>query len=113
MDGEASSWCTLQIKGGIQGSSMQQCINEDVAMPPTADCPGGVLVVDASNGIGTGRGVRTFANGVDQIFVTLTDRWACADFTPEGQPFLKGHDSGEIIGGTGSFLGASGTYEYT
>lgn len=114
MDSEASSWCTLQIKGGIQGSSMQQCINEDVGFPPTAECPGGVFVVDADNGIGSGRGVRTFANGIDQIFTELTDRQLCVGLDVHGGPFFKeSTDRGVIIGGTGRFAGATGTYEFT
>jgi len=48
-DGQGSSWCTLQIKGGYQGSSMQQCVNEDVFAEVTADCPGGLFVVSSGH----------------------------------------------------------------
>jgi hypothetical protein len=110
-DTQASSWCTLQIKGGQQGSSMQQCINEDVPMPPTPDCPGGVFVVDALNG--TGRGVRTFANGNDQLFIELTERHLCVGLNAAGPFFKESYDRGVIIGGAGKFVGATGTYEAT
>lgn len=113
MDSEASSWCTLQIKGGIQGSSMQQCVNEDVATPPTVDCPGGVFIVDADNGVGAGRGVRTFASGVDQLFVDLTERYLCVGIGAQGPFFKESYDRGVIIGGTGKFAEATGSYEYT
>ena len=114
MDSEASSWCTLHIKGGLQGSSMQQCINEDVPSAPTAECPGGVFVVDASTGTGGGRGVRTFANGVDQLFIELRERHLCVGLTPEFQPFFKeSYDRGVILGGTGRFASATGTYMFT
>ena len=43
-DGGAASWCTMQIKGGDQGSSTMQCVNEDVFAGSTAECPGGLFV---------------------------------------------------------------------
>ena len=113
MDTEASSWCTIHIKGGQQGSSMQQCINEDVPTPPTPDCPGGVFVVDAQNGIGGGRGVRTFASGTDQLFIELTERHLCVGFDVNGPFFKESRDAGVVIGGTGRYAGATGTYEFT
>ena len=113
VDTLASSWCTLHIKGGIQGSSMQQCVNEDVPTPPTTDCPGGVFIVDASNGIGIGRGVRTFSSGVDQLFVELTERYLCVGVNAQGPFFKESYDRGVIIGGSGKFAEASGTYEFT
>lgn len=106
-DGVAASWCTTQVKGGLQGSSMVQCVNEDVFAGFTADCPGGLFVVDSIQGTGTG--VRTFPSGNDQIFIALTERRLCANLA--GQ-FTEGLDRGLIIGGTGKFQGASGTYEW-
>ena len=91
---------------------MQQCVNEDVPTPPTLDCPGGVFVVDASNGIGGGRGVRTFAGGEDQLFIELTERHLCVGIGPAGPFFKESYDRGVIIGGTGKFVGATGTYEF-
>jgi len=108
-DTSASSWCTLQISGKKDSQSMQQCINEDVFAGFTAECPGGVFVVDAANGVGAGTGVRTFSNG-DQLFVALTNRYLCAD--DQGN-LTGGEDSGVILGGTGAYEGATGTYEYT
>ena len=108
-DGAASSWCTSQINGGYKGSSMLQCINEDVLVGFTAECPGGEFIVDANNNIGTGTGVRTFPNGEDQIFLVLTERRLCAN---EFGQVTNGVDRGLIIGGVGRFEGASGTYEW-
>jgi len=104
-DGEGSSWCTVQIKGGNQGSSMQQCINEDVFAGTSEECPLGRYVVNEELG-GTGRGVRTFPNGVDQIFFVLTQRDACADANGR----ITGSDAGVVLGGTGRYAGATGTY---
>jgi len=103
-----ASWCMSQIKGGIQGSSIMQCVNEDVFTGATAECPGGLWVVNASYG-GTGFAVRTFPNASDQLFVQLTERSLCANAF--GQ-VTDGHDSGVIVGGTGKFAGATGTYEW-
>jgi len=106
-DGEASSWCMMQIKGGNQGSSMMQCVNEDVFNGFSPECPGGTWVVNATQGTGTG--VRTFPSGEDQIFVVLTERNLCANLA--GQ-VTNGVDHGVIIGGAGKFEGATGTYEW-
>ena len=53
-DGDAASWCTSQVKGGHQGSSTMQCINESFQQGPTTECPGGFFIVDAANGLGGG-----------------------------------------------------------
>jgi len=103
-----ASWCTSQIKGGQQGSSIMQCVNEDVFTGTTADCPGGLWVVDNSYG-GTGVAVRTFPNASDQIFARLTERYLCADANGR---FTEGKDRGVIVGGNGKFAGATGTYEW-
>jgi len=103
-DGQGSSWCTLQIKGGYQGSSMQQCVNEDVFDGFTNECPGGLFVVTPSRG--TGMGVRTFPNAQDQIFLRLTERELCANAFGG----IEGTDQGVIVGGTGQYEGASGSY---
>lgn len=106
-DGQASSWCTLQIRGGYQGSSTQQCINEDVFAGFTVDCPGGLFVVNDEQG-GTGVGTRTFPNAKDQIYVQLTERELCVN--EFGQ--FSGEDSGIIVGGVGRYEGATGTFEW-
>ena len=106
-DGEASSWCTVQIRGGHQGSSMQQCINEDVFAGLTEDCPGGLYVVNGELG-GTGVGTRTFPSTEDQIYFVLTERELCAN--ESGQ--IVGQDAGVIVGGVGRYAGATGTYEW-
>ena len=108
-DGDASSWCTSQINGGFKGSSMLQCVNEDVFIGMTPECPGGEFIVDASNNIGTGSGVRTFPNGKDQIYLVLTERRLCAN---EFGQITNGVDRGLIVGGVGRFEEATGTYEW-
>jgi len=106
-DGSGASWCTLQIKGGYKGSSMQQCVNEDVFVGVDNDCPGGIFVVQ--NDIGDGYGVRTFPNAADQLFVKLTSMYFCLG--TQGQ--ATGNQEGVIIGGTGRYQGANGTFEYS
>lgn len=106
-DGAASSWCTLQIRGGYQGSSTQQCINEDVFAGFTSECPGGRFVVNGQLG-GTGVGTRTFPNAEDQIYFQLTERELCANAF--GQ--FTGQDAGVIVGGTGRYEGATGSFEW-
>jgi hypothetical protein len=108
-DGQGSSWCTVQIKGGYQGSSMQQCVSEDVFVGTTNECPGGLFVVTSS--MGTGMGVRSFPNAQDQIFVRLTERELCVNALGG----IEGTDQGVIVGGVGRYEGASGSYsfEYT
>ncbi len=105
-DGNASSWCTLQVRGGRQWSSMMQCVNEDVFVGTPPDCPGGLFVVNEIDG-GTGTGTRTFSNAKDQIYFELTERDLCTDAF--GQ--ITGVDSGIIVGGVGRYVDATGTYE--
>lgn len=105
-DGEASSWCTLQIKGGNQDSGMQQCVNEDVFQGFTQDCPGGLYVIDAVQGVGSGAGVRTFKNAKDQLFFALTERYLCTNEVGT----IEGVDRGIVTGGTGKFEGATGSF---
>jgi len=104
-DGQGSSWCTLRIKGGYQGSSMQQCVSEDVFEGFTDDCPGGLFVVTPP-AKGTGMGVRTFPNAQDQVFLRLTERELCANEFGG----IEGTDHGVIEGGTGQYEGATGSY---
>lgn len=108
-DGTASSWCTTIISGRPKSESMAQCVNEDVFLGFTAECPGGLFVVDASQGIGTGNGVRTFANGRDQLFFVLQERHLCADLAGS---ITEGRDRGIIVGGAGRYEGATGTYDW-
>lgn len=103
-DGQGSSWCTVQIKGGYQGSSMQQCVYEDVYVGTTDECPGGLFVVAPE--MGNGIGVRTFPNAQDQVFLQLTERQLCVN----GFGGITGTDQGVIVGGIGRYKGASGSY---
>ncbi|MEL7187168.1 MAG: hypothetical protein AAFN50_12150 [Pseudomonadota bacterium] len=86
-----------------------QCINEDVLTGVSAECPGGIFEVNASQGIGGGTGARTFANGRDQLYVVLTERFLCSDLAGN---FTEGYDRGLIVGGAGRYAGATGTYEW-
>jgi len=108
-DGQGSRWCTVQIKGGYQGSSMQQCVSEDVFIGTPDECPGGLFVVTSS--MGTGMGVRTFPNAQDQISLRLTERELCVN----AYGGIEGTDQGLIVGGIGRYEGASGSYslDYT
>ena len=73
---------------------------------PTSDCPGGVSIVDAQHGIGFGANTRTFPNG-DQLYARLLTRTQCG----LGGGKFTGADTWTIVGGTGKFDGASGTFD--
>ena len=105
-DGLPASWCTVEIRGGLQFRSTQQCINEDVFIGFTPECPGGLYVVNDTDG-GTGVGTRTFPSARDQMFIQLTERELCVSALGEA----VGTDSGLIVGGIGRYAGVTGTYE--
>ena len=86
---------------------MLQGVVEAVVLAPTSDCPGGRDTVDAENGVGDGVATRSFSNGKDQIYMVQTTRDVCLD----GQFQLVGFGSGIIVGGTGKYAGATGTWE--
>ena len=107
-DGEGSSWCMSQIKGGYKGSSTVQCVNEDIFVGVSTDCPGGIFKVDLANSLGGGAGTRTFPNAEDQIYFALTDRELCVDENGN----ISGVDRGIILGGIGRYEGATGEFEH-
>jgi len=107
-DGSPAGWYTVQVeKGKKRGkASTLQGIVEDVPMGATAECPGGLYIVDSVNGLGGGSGTRTFLNGKDQIYTSHTERELCSDETGG----LSGVDGGLIVGGTGKYEGITGTW---
>ena len=72
----------------------------------TQACPGGVYIIDAQNGIGFGTGTATWPNG-DQLYSQIVTRTQCFDTAGR----FTSTDTVRIVGGTGKFAGASGTFE--
>jgi hypothetical protein len=104
-DGVPASWSTVQLTGTL-GKSTAQVLIEYVPTGPTSACPGGVFIVDAQQGIGFGTHTRTFPNG-DQLYSQLLTRTQCG----LGGGKYTGSDTWTIVGGTGKFEGASGTFD--
>jgi hypothetical protein len=104
-DGVAASWSTQEVSGTL-GKRTIQVVSESVPTGPTSECPGGVNIVDAPNEIGFGTATSTFPNG-DQLYSQLLTRTQCV----LGGGKSTASDTWTIIGGTGKFDGASGTYE--
>jgi hypothetical protein len=104
-DGVPASWSTAELTGTL-GKSTGQAVVESVPTGPTSECPGGVSIVDASNGIGFGANTRTFPNG-DQLYTQLLTRTQCG----LGGGKFTTSDTWTVVGGAGKFEGASGTVD--
>ena len=104
-DGTPASWSTGEVSGTL-GKRTNQGVSEVVPTGPTADCPGGVFIIDAQNGIGFGTSTTTFPDG-DHIFSQILTRTQCG----LGGGFFTSSDTVRTVGGTGKFEGASGTIE--
>jgi hypothetical protein len=104
-DGALATWSTAEINGTL-GKRSSQSIIEAVPTGVTPECPGGVSIIDALNGIGFSTLTATFSNG-DQVYSRILTRTQCS----LGGGRFKADDVQEILGGTGKFEGASGTVE--
>ncbi|HEV8712694.1 MAG TPA: hypothetical protein VGX03_07700 [Candidatus Binatia bacterium] len=104
-DGVPATWSTQEVSGTL-GKRTNQLVTESVHTGPTSDCPGGVSIVDAQHGLGFGTGTGTFPKG-DQLYFQLLTRTQCG--LGGGKSTVS--DTWTIVGGTGKFDGASGTYE--
>lgn len=109
-DGVVASWSTLEVKGKL-GKRTNQGVSEVVPTGATAECPGGVFIIDKTdpdpqNRVGFGTSTSTFPNG-DQIYSRTLTRTLCSD----GAGGFTGTTTFEILGGTGKFAGAQGTAE--
>jgi hypothetical protein len=104
-DGVIASWSTAEVTGNL-GKRTVQGVVEPRFTGVTAECPGGVFIIDAVNGIGFGMTTNTFPNG-DQIYSRILTRTQCG----LGGGKFTADDVNEILGGTGKFEGASGTTE--
>jgi hypothetical protein len=104
-DGVPATWATQEVSGTL-GKRTNQLVTESVPTGSTSDCPGGTAIVDAQNGLGFGTGTGTFPNG-DQLYFQLLTRTQCG----LGGGKFTASDTWTIVGGTGKFEGASGTYE--
>ncbi len=104
-DGVPASWSTGVTTGNL-GKRIFQALYEWVPTGPTAECPGGVFIIDAQNGKGFGTFTETFPNG-DQYYARALTSTLCSDGV--GGPTSSATIS--IVGGTGKFAGASGNVE--
>jgi hypothetical protein len=102
-DGIVASWNTAEVAGTL-GKRSAQSVVESRFTGVTAECPGGLYIVDAANGIGFGQTTHTFPNG-DQIYSRILTRTQCG----LGGGKFETEDVTETIDGTGKFEGASGT----
>jgi hypothetical protein len=102
-DGVPAGWETGVVTGNL-GKHTYQGVSETVPTGATAECPGGVFIIDAQNGFGTY--TETFPNG-DQLYSLTLTRTICFD-SVGGFP---GSGTFRAVGGTGKFAGASGNGE--
>ena len=104
-DGSAAGWFTSELKSNL-GKYTMQGVSEALPTGPTAECPGGVSIIDAPNGIGAGTSTGTWPNG-DQLYNRIVTSTLCSDTAGR----FTATETGLIVGGAGKFAGASGTYE--
>ena len=102
-DGVTAGWETGVVTDKL-GKRTYQGVSETVPTGPTAECPGGVFIIDAQNGFGTY--TETFPNG-DQLYSRTLTRTLCSD----GVGGFTGAGTFSTVGGTGKFAGASGNGE--
>lgn len=104
-DGLPANWST-GVTTGTLGKRIFQSLYESVPTGPTTACPGGVFIIDAQNGQGSGTFTQTFPNG-DQIYSRVLTFTSCSDSVGG----YSGTTTISIVGGTGKFAGASGNVE--
>ena len=104
-DGLPANWST-GVTTGTLGKRVFQTLYEFVPTGPTAECPGGVFIIDAQNAQGFGTFTETFPNG-DQYYAQVLTATSCSDSVGG----YTGSTTISIFGGTGKFAGASGNVE--
>ncbi len=105
-DGVPAGWSTGVVTGNL-GKRIFQGVNEYVPTGPTAECPGGVFIIDAQNGQGFGTFTETFPNS-DQLYGRILTSTLCYYNSVGG---FTGSTTLSYVGGTGKFAGASGNIE--
>jgi hypothetical protein len=92
--------------------SLFQEETEWILQASATTCPQGSLEfhIDEDAVIGQQRSVTTSAKTGDQVFARMTSGTLCIDFSTCPAP-LSASTHHEIIGGTGRFTGATGTYD--
>ena len=106
-DGNLASWSTAAVKSNLGRRTSQGVVERARVDLPTGKCPAGQLEFT----LVAGRFVNTFtqkAKVKDQLFAELTSSTQCID--PATGAF-SGNDTGTVIGGTGKFAGATGSFE--
>lgn len=104
-DGVPASWQTGVVTGK-PGNRPYEGVFEFVPTGPTAECPGGVFIIDAQNGQGFGIWTETFPTG-DQLYGRVLTLTLCSD----GVGGSASSATLSYVGGTGKFAGASGNVE--
>jgi hypothetical protein len=108
-DGVKAVWSTdNEIDTSGITISTSQAMVEVLPQGATPACPGGVFIVDITdpnNKKGFGVSTTTFPNG-DQTYNQIFTRTQCND----AQGGFTGSQTGKILGGTGQYAGASGTF---
>jgi hypothetical protein len=102
-DGVTAEWETGVVTDKL-GKRGYQGVSEVVPTGATAECPGGVFIIDGQNGFGTF--TETFPNG-DQLYSQVLTRTVCSN----GVGGFTGSNTISVVGGTGKFAGASGNGE--
>lgn len=109
-DGTKAAQSMLTINGtlGLLGPRTSQTVAETLPQGPTEACPGGVFIIDVTdpnNPKGFAVSTSTLPNS-DQLYSRALTRHLCSQTNGR----FSGVDTGEILGGTGQFAGASGTF---
>jgi hypothetical protein len=104
-DGLPAGWTTAEVFSTL-GHASSQGVVEQVPTGPTQACPGGAFVIDAQHGNGFGTFTDTYEKG-DQLYSQVSTGTLCFDSVGG----FTGSNSVIIVGGTGKFAEASGTFE--
>jgi hypothetical protein len=104
-DGRLADGGTWVEKSNLGQSSAQFVIEGVPVDPPSGACPAGQL----ERALVAGNVVNTFLHTRDQLFIQLTSRIFCFDLATST---FSGHTIATITGGTGKFVGATGSVDY-
>jgi hypothetical protein len=106
-DGSLAGWGTVTVKSNLGRATSQGVVEIDLVDPPTGACPAGQLELT----LVAGRFVDTFtqtAKVKDRFFGEATSSTTCVD---PATGALSSNNTITVIGGTGKFAGATGSFE--
>jgi hypothetical protein len=104
-DGRPADGGTWVEKSNLGRSSAQFVIESVPVDSPSGACPTGQL----ERVLVAGNVVNTFLHTRDQLFIQLTSRIFCFDLVTST---FSAHTIAAITGGTGKFVGATGSVDY-